>query len=391
MYLSKIAKHKSIILYITSLGLYNCALGFFSLIFNLHIESIIENKIFLSNFYLLGNVSMALGGVIVGKAIDKYDKKKILLAATFGAAIFFTGECFAHNILLLYLVSILYGILFSLLMSIHIPFILCYASEKEQPYWLNISSSVKILMYVLGTMIAGLIPTTNSKPIYVPGLAIASILYFLSIFPLFGIEKKDKNLDRKDMGGKTEYREKKKPMFDFSFVLIFFFCGLLIFLSPYMNLYLNNRYKMSLRSIAIVIGIIEFLPGWSNLILMRLFKYFKVENIIRVGCVLGIGIYCLLGILNNPIAQVLLLICATAHSSFLFPQITRIVIKKYDQRKIGVVSGFANAFYNAGDAVGTYMEGICVLNAIYVIPFLVAAAIFAYFAILSFVKPEFRN
>ena len=388
MHLKSIRNYKNMILYMISIGLCNCALGIFSLMFNLHIATIIDSKVFMSNFYLIGNISMAVGAAIVGRIIDKYDKRYVLIIATSGAAIFFAGECFINNIWLLYFVSILYGIMFSLLMSIHTPFIMSYANEKDQPYVLSISSSVKIVMFTMGTIIAGNIPDTNRENIYILGLTIASLLYFLSVLPLFGIDtNKQSSVDYEI----KEHCENERSGFrnniiGFSFVLPFFFLGLLIFLSPYMNIYLKNRYNMSLKSIAIVLSIIEVLPAITNIALTKLYKFFEVEKIVRIGCIIGVVIYVLLGVFNNATIQVFLLVCTTVLSSFLFPQISRIIIKKFNEKHIGVVSGFANAFYNAGDAAGTYVEGICVLNGIYVIPFFVAALIFMFFVALSFCR-----
>lgn len=50
---------------------------------------------------------------------------------------------------------------------------------------------------------------------------------------------------------------------------------------------------------------------------------------------------------------------------------------------MGTVSGFANAFYNAGDAAGNYMEGLCMANGIYVAPFILASLIYLLFVIFT--------
>ncbi len=76
------------IMYIISLSFTSFAIGLFTLAFNLHINSIISSKFFLSNFLLVGNIAMALGGVIFGKILDKYNKTRILLVATILSAFF---------------------------------------------------------------------------------------------------------------------------------------------------------------------------------------------------------------------------------------------------------------------------------------------------------------
>lgn len=64
----------NIILYIISMSLISFATGIFLLAFNLHISVIIDSKVFISNFLLVGNASMAVGGIIFGRIIDKYKK-----------------------------------------------------------------------------------------------------------------------------------------------------------------------------------------------------------------------------------------------------------------------------------------------------------------------------
>lgn len=389
MYLKIMKENKNATFYILSMALSSMAVGIFSLVFNLHISQIIHEKIFLSNFFLIGNISMAIGGIFVGRIIDKYNKRNVLIVGTFGAAFFFAVECLLRSVVVLYCASLFYGLIFSLLMSIHTPFLMCYVDEKTQPYVLSIATSIKIACYTIGTILAGYIPNIailniNTKSDYYTPLFLAIILYFLSVFPLFGIEREYEYRLKED--NKNILQEQKQSnelkVFDFGFILPFFLLGLLIFFSPYINLYFQNRYNMELKHISIVLVLVELLPALMNILLMNLCKHFSIENIVLFGCMGSMIVYGLLAIFNYPVVQILLLLIATIISSFIFPQISRLIIKKVDKNKMGTISGFANAFYNAGDAAGNYLEGLCIANGIYRFPFILASIIYLLFVII---------
>ncbi len=372
-------------LYMVSIAFSSVASGIFSLVYNLHITSIMDNKFFLSNFFLIGNISMALGGAVVGGIIDKYDKKNILILATFFSALLFTAECFLKTAFFLYFVSILYGVFYSLLMSIHTPFIMSFVDDKKQPYILNISSSIRLVAYTIGTIVAGYIPTIEvgadyGGSIYIPSLMIAAILYFASVAPLLGI-KSDNMLIMGDKDESSSEDTTQIKLFSINFMIPFFLLGVLLFFSPYTNLYLRNRYGMDLRAISMVLAIMEVFPAFASIIIMRLCRKVSVEKIVRNGCIIGVILYVLLAVLKHVFIQVILLIMASILSSLIFPQISRIIIKRFSKKHMGTISGFANSFYNLGDAMGSYIEGVCINNGVYIMPFCVAALIYVFFVV----------
>ena len=259
-------------------------------------------------------------------------------------------------------------------MSIHTPFITEYVDEDNQASILNICSSVKLFASTAGVFVGGIIPeiaifNTNSSSPYQLTLIIASITYFLAIIPLIMISK-------------SSYRDykicenNKKRNFSMvnipSFFIIFLVLGLLIFLSPYMNLYLKNRFNMSTKVISIIITIIEVCPIITNLLLGKLFHLYSVKSIIFPCCMLCIISYGALAIFSQVQLQIILLIVTNVLNSFIFPQVTRLVLKKYPKEKMGQMSGLANMFYNIGDAIGTYSEGIFINHSIFNFPFILS-------------------
>ena len=56
-------------------------------------------------------------------------------------------------------------------------------------------------------------------------------------------------------------------------------------------------------------------------------------------------------------------------------------MKQYSKENVGQMAGIANLFYNIGDAIGTYSEGIFINYAIYYMPFMIAAVLYGYLMI----------
>ena len=350
----------NIILYIISMSLISFATGIFLLAFNLHISVIIDSKVFISNFLLVGNASMAVGGIIFGRIIDKYKKNRVLLLSTVICGMAFCGECIMQSQLILYALSVIYGLGYSVLMSIHTPFIMEYVEEERQPYIINLCSSIKLFASTCGTFIAGSIYLLGSIPL------------------IFCINKSNNN------GQHTYSIEKiEKPKLS-AFSLVFLILGLLIFFSPYMNLYFNNRYNLNLRYISIIITIIEICPVITNVLLSKLFKWFKESDIIIVGSTLCAVSFFALSFIEKLWIQIILFLLTTIISSFLFPQINRFLLKLYPENQIGKMSGYANFFYNIGDSIGTYSEGLFINYGIFSMPFLVAAILYIF--LIHFIK-----
>lgn len=367
----------NIISYIISISLVSFAVGLFLLAFNLHINLIINSKVFLSNFLLVGNISMAIGGIIFGRIIDKYQKSNVLLISTIVCGITFCGECFLQSQLILYILSVFYGLGYSVLMSIHTPYIMEYVEEEQQPYIINLCSSIRLLASTCGTLIGGLIPLKAISPInnspYQLIFFLAGGVYLLGSVPLFFCNNSHNII--KKQSGQTKKIEMPKLS---SFSIIFLILGLLIFFSPYMNLYFNNRYNLDLRYISIIITIIELCPVLTNVLLAKLFKWFKATDIIMVGSILCMTFFIALSFIELLWVQITLILITTILSSFLFPQINRYLLKLCPENQIGQMSGYANFFYNLGDSIGTYSEGLFINFRIFSMPFVIAAILYMF-------------
>ncbi len=361
--------------YILSISLISFSLGLFLLVFNLHISHIISSRVFLSNFLLLGNVSMAVGSIFFGRLCSKFGLRRLLILATVCCAVSFVLECVLINPIFLYGVSAVYGLGFSVLMSIHVPYIMANVEENRQAYMLSLCTSCRLLFSMLGTLAGGIIPLKTFLPVnnspYQMVLVLAGAVYLLSCIPLFFVKGNGEKISE----GKLKKGEKMKIGFP-SFSLIFLLLGLLIFFSPYMNLYLAKRYNLELQTISIVITLVEVSPIVGNLILANLHKKFSQDKIIFTGTLLCAISFGLLAAINNVWGQIVFLLVSTVLASFLFPLINRYLLSMVQKDEMEKASGYANFFYNIGDSLGTYAEGVCIGFGLYRGPFVAAAGMY---------------
>lgn len=202
------------------------------------------------------------------------------------------------------------------------------------------------------------------------------------MFFIFKEHKKKQETPIKSIEKKTEEKREKEFVF---IAFAFLIEGLLLFFSPYMNLYFDKRFHLELSQISVIMAFMELIPILTNLILGGLFKYLNDEKGIFVLCMLGVAGYCVLMCSESIMPQIIFLLAVSAISSFLFPQINRYILKQFESEKQGRISGIANFFYNLGDSAGTYLEGIFISNSFFKVPF-VASGILYMLLILCVMK-----
>lgn len=356
----------------------------FLLVFNLHISKIIESKEFLGSFLFLGNISMAVGGLLFGHLIDKYNKGNLLLITTASCALFFLLESFVSSPLPLYFISVFYGLGYSMLMSIHGPFIIDNAGEEEQPYVFNICSSCKLFGITCGTVLGGILPRIelnrpNGSP-YQFLLLIAAIIYFLACIPLLFLRKnKISAIPEKAgvrIGNRKKLFHKKSKIEILTMCSIYLILGLLIFLSPYLNLYLEKRFALNLLTISWIIAVIQVCPIITNILLTLLYKVFSIPKIILYGSLLCTASYLGMAFISHIGFQIVFIIIVTIAVSFLIPLVNNVVLKSFDSSMRGAMSGVSNFWYNAGDAIGTYSEGLFISYGLYRLSFSIVAFLY---------------
>lgn len=382
--IKKVLTNRNICLFLLQNFMINVSIAVFLLSFNLHIYNIIESKTFLSNFLLIGNISMAMGGLLLGRCLDSFPKALLLRIILFLCALFFALECFVDSPILLYGISFFYGLSYSLYMCIRGPFIMQYGTNEEQVIAFHLLSSFGLLGSAIGTLLGGVLVRTNFFNFSDPNssaLFFASVMFSLSILPSLWIDSlpvKEQKIQNKTHKKEPFFNLFKRIEFKFYWKIVFIeiILGLLIFFSPYLNLYLSLRYEMDIIYISIVLTINRFFPIITNIFFTKLYTRFTVERIVRI-CIVACAIsYLALSIFNIIPIQLLLILLATALSTFVFSAVDVIVLSQIDDDIHGMFSGHLNLWYNIGDAIGTYLEGLLLQFSLFNLSFAIASILF---------------
>lgn len=180
-----------------------------------------------------------------------------------------------------------------------------------------------------------------------------------------------------------ETGEKKMHKWNnFQIAIIFLCLGLLIFLSPYMNLYLENRYGLDILQLSVFLSILEIIPVFTNIIFSKATQKVPIGKIIFSCLILDAVLYAVLALVNVLYIQIIVIIVATAITSFVFPLISMYIMKEFNEKYRGRISGYVNFWYNLGDSVGTYSEGILIKKGLFGISFGIASFLFLMVAVI---------
>ena len=110
-------------------------LGMFNTLFNIYIlENSNFSNAFLEKFLAIGNFSMAVSSYFIGFTIDRYNKKKLMLFFSSICAICIFGEVVISNEIVMYVVSVIYGIGAAGLITIVPPILMTYKTEENRNF-----------------------------------------------------------------------------------------------------------------------------------------------------------------------------------------------------------------------------------------------------------------
>ena len=143
-------------------------LGMFNTLFNIYIlENSNFSNAFLEKFLAIGNFSMAVSSYFIGFTIDRYNKKKLMLF-------------FSSNEIVMYVVSVIYGIGAAGLITIVPPILMTYKTEENRNF-IVYNRAINIISLTIGALLAGLLTGKQFSISIKNVLLIVPILYIVSI------------------------------------------------------------------------------------------------------------------------------------------------------------------------------------------------------------------
>ena len=216
-------------------------LGMFNTLFNIYIlENSNFSNAFLEKFLAIGNFSMAVSSYFIGFTIDRYNKKKLMLFFSSICAICIFGEVVISNEIVMYVVSVIYGIGAAGLITIVPPILMTYKTEENRNF-IVYNRAINIISLTIGALLAGLLTGKQFSISIKNVLLIVPILYIVSII-VFTLHDNIASKSREKSKERNFYLKKLVSERYWILIIVAFLClGFAPLLVNFINVYFYNR------------------------------------------------------------------------------------------------------------------------------------------------------
>lgn len=347
-------------LYTASYVLRTLGLGIFTTLFNVYILEFAKlSSEFLAEFLTIGNMSMAVSSYFIGILIDKYEKKILLICFTLICAFCFATEIMIRNESFLYMISVLYGIGATGLLTLNAPVLKIY-EKSDNDNLLIIYRAINILAVTIGALIAGLLTgdefnvSTQSVLLSVPILYLIAAVILAFHSNIFGKDELKKEWIQKQIQMETEF---PRDIFIIT-AIVFLFLGFAPLLSNYINVYFKERFELSISNVAYVYALINFLSGIAILVCSKVNFRKRRNALIFVTAIIAdnlVLIFC-------PVVSVQVI--GVFVYLFLYEIIMSVVcdfiLTVGEKRYHGRLSGVIQAASNLSESLGIYVCGMLI-------------------------------
>ncbi|UCH94944.1 MAG: MFS transporter [Candidatus Aminicenantes bacterium] len=370
-----------LLLFYSSIFLRNISIGIFFVLFNLYIVERDFPKNFLGMFLAVGNFAMAFGGIPAGIIIDKYNKNRVLAAATFFCGILFALQAVVPNRLSLIVISFFYGLNYAVLMGMTGPFLMQLGTTETRPRYFSFSKSITLVALTLGSVLGGFLSRVNVSPyLYQTGLLIGSVLFIAAVLPLLFIVKKVPASQEGEQSPGPDFFKgvfTAENMKKYSFVMvIFFIMGYTVILTPYLNLYFNKRFWLEAIYVGYFMSVMQVSAAVLTFMSAYVVKKIGLTRILIGGLLLLALFYSVMLIIPNLYLHMGLLLLINGLFHLLVPFFINFFLERVNKARHGIVNGFMNVGYNLGDSLSTYHGGLLLLSGLYNIIFLIIIGAF---------------
>lgn len=254
-------------------------LGMFNTLFNIYIlENSNFSNAFLEKFLAIGNFSMAVSSYFIGFTIDRYNKKKLMLFFSSICAICIFGEVVISNEIVMYVVSVIYGIGAAGLITIVPPILMTYKTEENRNF-IVYNRAINIISLTIGALLAGLLTGKQFSISIKNVLLIVPILYIVSII-VFTLHDNIASKSREKSKERNFYLKKLVSERYWILIIVAFLClGFAPLLVNFINVYFYNRYNIDVSNIAYMYALINFCSGITIFFVSKM-EFKSIMNIL---------------------------------------------------------------------------------------------------------------
>lgn len=345
-------------------------LGIFTTLFNLYILStnyFTEN--FLEVFLSIGNLSMAISSYFVGILIDKYSKRKLMFFFTVVCSFCMLLEIIETNEILMYIISVLYGVGATGLFTLTPPILKSYENDKRKNL-IIFNRALNVISATVGAMIAGVLTgklVGLSEAVVLLG---TPVLYLMSAL-IYLLHSENKIEEKLICINVPKQNKKEQYSFPLKFltitVLSFVALGFAPMLVNYVNVYFKDRFLLDISETAYTYAIINLMSGVFIIILSRInFENIKIIVFLFISI---IAVNVLLIVCNNLIVQIICVFFYICLYEILTSSVYEIVLSKGRVEFHGRLSGIIQMSSNLSETLGIYACGWLLGHKIYGIVF----------------------
>ncbi|MET3697431.1 predicted MFS family arabinose efflux permease [Bacillus oleivorans] len=256
--------HRNVKLAQASNILSQIGMGIFLVIYNFYVRELGYNEEVNGQVIALTSLATAIVLIPAGIISDRTSRKQVMIVGSFMAAVslLFRGIFEMENLLLLF--AFLTGGVMAFFQVSVVPWLAENSTPQERVHLFSFHFAVMTASNVIGNLIGG--GLTDFLSLFMSELLairwtllLGSILFFVSVIPLFLLKetaKIRKNKSEKRIPTVQNWKEKKNSLiliaiFAFSQLLIGFGAGLVI---PYLNLYFADRFQASPSIVGLIIS-----------------------------------------------------------------------------------------------------------------------------------------
>ena len=293
-------------------------------------------------------------GPIMGKAADKFGRKKIIMLGLIGEVCGYLLFGFSHSLLLAFIARAIEGISVGAIFPSCISLLSDYTTESNRGKTMGLVGMTFSLGFIIGPAFGGFASSISVQVAFL----LAAVLSFLNFFSVF-IQVKEpkekpesKGLAMKEISLLEHLSSPLLFLFLASFMIPFMIGGLEATLALYTSEKLGfgaHQLGAVFTYIGVLIMVMQFLSG-------NLINKFGELRLINIGLILsGTGFFFLV-FTNTWLTLLFPLAIFVMGNSLVFPSVSSALTKKVTGKR-GVVLGLENSFRSGGQMIGPLLAG----------------------------------
>ncbi len=293
-------------------------------------------------------------GPIMGKAADKFGRKKIIMLGIIGEVCGYLLFAFSHSLPLAFAARAIEGASVGAIFPSCVSLLSDYTTENQRGKTMGLVGMTFSLGFIIGPAFGGFASGISVQTAFLLAAAL-SFINFLFVF--IQIKEPKEKPESRDLAVKeiSLLEHLSSPLL-FLFLSTFMITFMIGGIEATLALYTSEKLNFGAHQIGVVFTYIGFLIMTMQFLSGNLINKFGELKLIKIGLVLsGTGFFLLLFV-QSWTTLFLPLAIFVMGNAFVFPSVSSALTKKVTGKR-GVVLGLENSFRSAGQMIGPLLAG----------------------------------